>query len=361
MSLLFLLWAPFATAAGTPEWGPSAEAPSLRGPSAPRLPDAPAELWRLPGLADRVHPAQPTLAAFSAHLLSRGFALDGDDDAALAAHAPFEDVLAHTAIHEGVGYVSLNYSARLAPTTVHLDEFLPLLSELNATWDCEQRPLKGTLTTRSFLSLALPPPGHAAFHVLRYLGARLRAPNATLVWGPSLLLLDEDAARRPLWAPSCDVSPAFAARYHSPYFSVVALSPLLSSAKLGLALALSPSNPFNAFSFVKQQWRIDPNITRALQRYPQAPVLTVAGEPWPVTVGGDGVRRLQNLPPAQNPTLTSRCSPSNYNYNPSYCKTTRYVIANFDWNYGGTPNVASESPIGLIDGVPAAQLGCKTC
>ncbi len=311
----------------------------------PHLPDDPLELWRLPGLS-RVHPARANLTALSKRLTIRGFAADGTDAAALSAHVPFEETLSHTAIHEGVGYVSINYTARLARTTVHLDEFIPLFRDLNATWECENSTGSVHYSVHSTLAFAAPPPNStvlaAEVHALRYLAARLRAPNSTLTWGPALLGLHENVT---LWAPSC-LALLNSSLYKAPYFSVAAASLSISSHRL--AFFLTPSSPLPLFSYVKAgAWRFDPNITHALDHFPTAPVLSEDGQPLSVQVEGNGTRRVLA---GKDAAWTSR-------------RSFRYKTASIDllnWNYQA-PNVARVSPVAIAAGVPSSEMGCHDC
>ena len=307
----------------------------------PHVSDGPVEFWRLPGLS-RVHPARANLTALSKRLSIRGFAADGSDAAALSAHVPFEETLAHTAIHEGVGYVSINYTARLARTAVHLDEFLPLFRDLNATWECEN----ATEGTRSALTFAAPPPNSAGAaaeaHALRFLVARLRARNSTLTWGPALLQLHENST---LWAPSC-LALLNSSLYAAPYFSVAAASLSISSHRL--AFLLKPSSPLPFFSFVKAgAWRFDPNISRALDRFSTASVLSEDGQPLSAQVDGNGTRRVLA---GKDAATTSRSS---------FRQTTATVSA-LNWNYQA-PNVARVSPFAMAAGVPSSEVGCLDC
>jgi hypothetical protein len=305
------------------------------------LPDDPLEFWRLPGLS-RVHPARANLTALSKRLASRGFAAGGSDAAALSAHVPFEETFSHTAIHEGVGYISINYTARLARTAVHLDEFLPLFRDLNATWECEN----ATEGTRSALTFAAPPPNStsaaAEAHALRFLVARLRARNSTLTWGPALLELHENAT---LWAPSC-LALLNRSLYKAPHFSVAAASLSISSHRL--LFLLKPSSPLPFFSFVKAgAWRFDPNISRALDRFPSASVLSEDGETLPVQLDGNGTRRVLA---GKDAARTSRSS---------FRQTTATVSA-LNWNYQA-PNVARVSPLAIAAGISSSEVGCLDC
>lgn len=191
---------------------PAPPAPPARGSAAA------AELWRLPGLDADVYPAPASLANFSAALTARGFRPTGSRAQALASHRSHNVTnFTHVAIHEGVGFVSLNYTAALRKSVVSLDEFAPLFARLNATWACNATGALGPNITQSTLTFARVPAGvrQIAAHVLAYLVRRLGAPNATLVWGPRLLRLAE---AKPLWDASCN--DAFSARYTAPYFFV---------------------------------------------------------------------------------------------------------------------------------------------
>jgi hypothetical protein len=289
-----------------------------------------------------VHPARANLTTLSKRLSSRGFAADGNDAAALSAHVPFEETLSHTAIHEGVGYVSINYTARLARTAVHLDEFLPLFRDLNASWECEN----ATEGTRSALTFAAPPPysaGAAAeAHALRFLVARLRAPNSTLTWGPALLELHENST---LWAPSC-LALLNSSLYKAPFFSVAAASLSISSHRL--AFLIKPSSPLPIFSFVRGgAWRFDPNISRALDRFSTAPVLSEDGQPLTVQVDGNGTRRILA---GKDAATTSRSS----------FRQTTATISAINWNYQ-SPNVAKIKQFAIAAGVPSSEVGCLDC
>jgi hypothetical protein len=308
----------------------------------------PSELWRLPGLVERVYPAPRSIEAMAASLSRRGFAPNSTYASALNYHSPYNASQAHTAIYVGVGYVSQNYTARLARTTVHLDEFLPLFRTLNATWECANTTA-GSNITYSVLSFSPPPRRSANFsraaHALRFLVARLRAPNATLVWGPALLQLNENTTRSPIWAPSCNGP--FAARYSAPYFSVVSASPVGGFGGFNISLTLKPSTALQQFGALKQSWRVDPNITRALELYPNAPVLFTSGEPANLASYGTG-RYL-----ALNPDITRTGRSSQL--------IKRITIANVNWNYGGAPNVARTSPVKIASDVPASVVGCYNC
>ena len=105
-----------------------------------------ADLWRLPGLDAVRHPSHASLRSFSASLQSRGFARNASSRGAAwprvarAVHAPFSHSLAHTAIYEGFGLVSLNYTSSLRAEVVHLDEFMPLFAALDVRWTCDSAP-----------------------------------------------------------------------------------------------------------------------------------------------------------------------------------------------------------------------------
>ena len=241
------------------------------------------------------------MAHHAAALRSRGF------NASAAAHArgfhaPHASSKAHTAHHPGVGLVSVNFTAELHPNTVHLDEFAALLREHNATWACAEGP-NGTTISR--LSLGALAEGEDAALVLAYLAGRLAAPNATLAWGGALLDMPG------LWAPSCDAP--FARRATDPYFDVLQAGLAGGGGEgggVGLALLLAPSSALRQFARVKLAVRVVGNETRALERYPEAPVAA----------------RQRSLAPSPDATQTGTGNQV----------TLKGTIAAFDWNYGGS-------------------------
>lgn len=188
---------------------------------------SPAQLWRLPGYQEDVYPAPASIAAFASLLSQRGFAVDDDTDDALSVHVPYARNSTHEASHVGVGYVAIDYEVIMHEHAVHMDEFLALFIERNATWECSDSvslppPFEDSVSTTTTLSFA-PPASEsdpaAALHVLTYLTNRLLAPNATLTWGPLLLAHSEGShVYAPVFAPSCDVP--LRNRYSEPYFLV---------------------------------------------------------------------------------------------------------------------------------------------
>lgn len=291
-----------------------------------------AAVWRhVPALRAHVHPAPPTLAAFSASLASRGYAPSTVGAAlrpelALAAHVPHSHALNHSAVHEGVGFVHVDYDAVLAARTVHLDEFAALFAERGATFECGASTANGdswsTPTTLTFTPPARA--GHdpaAAAHVAHYLAARLRTRGAMLTWGPAVLQLA--GANAALFAPSCD-----AAFERSAHFLVTHASATMGEGPTSIAaihMTLSAAPPATLFASLKLNFRIDPDAARARRLLVEdVPTFDASGalvEDAAASDGGAGGARdlaavprpfMQNGKPP--PMYTARASVMEWNY-----------------------------------------------
>lgn len=125
-----------------------------------------------------------------------------------------------------------------------------------------------------------------------------------------------------------------------------------------LVLALSPAPALAQFERIAHSYRVDPNMTRAHERAPLAPLIAADGE---VVVAGPGEpveaafaahwARRRRLAPNPDPTITGTGNQWFQSYS----------LANFQWNYGGAFGVAATSPYQIVSGVPTSVLGCVGC
>lgn len=220
---------------------------------------------------------------------------------------------------------------------------------------------KGATRGRAHATLVFTPPppdaagvGHSADDlaiVLTSLVGRLTADNASLAWGSRL---DELGAP----APTCSAAANGCA---TPLFAItpgsVALggagAPLAAAvrdaagaaAPTSLTLRLTPVSPLAAYSTLRHAFSWQPNMTRALADFPDAPLLWLNGSAWDVP---PPLRRRQ-LQLSQELTGDSRE------------QFWSQSIGGWDWYYGGSPGVARTSPVAIAPGTPTSELGCFNC
>ena len=285
------------------------------------------------------------LSSFAARLSGRGFHSNRTRARARAAdlHMPFSvRNFSLAEVHVGVGYLELNYTMALLPSVVHLDEFLPLFREANATMACVGARPSGKDDAIATTLTFLPRTAGANYSrgapatVLAYLLDRLAAPGAKLTWGPRLLDVHENI--QAIWQAEClDTLAATSAPYYD--VSSAALGAVAGSpGAVALQLVLLPMHsPLGLMSRLKYNSVFDPNVTRAAAQHPDAPIFDAQGA------------RMLALNP--DPTLTNTGN---------QLIRTIDSIAGFDWNYERT-GVATQSPYQILPSQPTSAFGCTTC
>jgi hypothetical protein len=309
--------------------------------AAAREPPRELDLGRLPQLY-RPHPSLPSVKTLATSLRGKGVTPGKNNLTRISRlHVPHRDALQSAAFHDGVGYVAVNYTAQLAQELVHLDEFLSLFVEQNATWACSQSASEGgagsvnaSAAVGSLLTFKMPAAADEATRnatavVLMYFLARLSAPGALLSWGTALL--DRDGVV-PLWDSSCDGP--LVNRSTAPYFRVAHVELRNGTdGTFAIALALVPAPLMAMFSHIVHSYRFDPNMNRALaQRV--APFFFANGtelDQWRLHQSPSTARSL--LDASIDPTLTGT---GNQVIQP-------YSAWSWNWNYAG-PGVATVSP-----------------
>ena len=271
--------------------------------------------------------------------------------------------------------MAANYSAKLMPGVVHLDEFVALFKAFNVSWTCDVPDdfVPGAIfeTTIRFRRAFRAPEGARASLVLRYLTARLSQPGSLLTWGAAINAIDDE---RDLWDASCDaplvnasVAPFLAVLNHTLRITHGAGTTALTML-VGAAPVLAFFEHLQGF-----QLFVDPVENGALGRNTNKVMILANGSE--VTAGayvrlecGGNVsecssqahlarmrRRLQAVSCATHVSQV-RSGTTRGNQN---CFSE--PIAGYDWNYNSATGSAAVPLLPLLSGVPASQFGCANC